>query len=117
MTVTRYAPNRLTVHLIWKATAPPTRDYTVFVHLLGPDGTVVAQHDGPPDMGRWPTTWWAPGQVISDTQALGGGDDVVTSGAIIEVGLYNAGTGIRLQTYDTRAGENLGTALRRNLHQ
>ena len=44
---------RLMLH--WTATGVPDEDYSVFVHLLGPDGTLVAQQDNPPLGGTYPT--------------------------------------------------------------
>ncbi len=46
------------VVLYWQAYAPIAHDYVIFVHLLGPDGTLVSQSDLPP-LGRlYPTTAW-----------------------------------------------------------
>lgn len=61
----------LTVTLYWEALAPMPVDYTVFVHLLGPDGQLVAQHDH----GPWwevaiPTSTWQPGEKLRDRHAL-----------------------------------------------
>lgn len=57
----------LEVVLYWKATAEVSRDYTVFVHLLSPEGDLVAQHDSPP---RLPTKLWAPGTPVVDSHLL-----------------------------------------------
>jgi len=53
------------VRLRWRATAPLTEDYTVFLHYLR-DGERVAQADSRPACGRYPTTAWRPGDVIND---------------------------------------------------
>jgi len=60
----------LTVTLTWAAKAAPPQDYNVFVHLVDADGTMIAQHDGPPNQGRYPTMWWLPGDVIADAHTL-----------------------------------------------
>jgi len=60
----------LTVTLYWQADAQPPNDYTVFVHLLDGAGQQVAQHDGPPRDGRYPTSAWQPGDRIPDTHVL-----------------------------------------------
>lgn len=60
----------LVVELDWQAVAPPDRDYTVFVQLLAPDGTLLAQVDTPPVGGTRPTGRWAAGETVSDRYAL-----------------------------------------------
>jgi hypothetical protein len=44
---------RLMLTLVWGASATPPADYTVFAHLLGPDGQRYAQVDLPIPMSRW----------------------------------------------------------------
>ena len=57
--------------LYWQATAAPQGDYKVFVHLFDPtDERIVAQHDAMPLDGRYPTSWWTAGEVISETITL-----------------------------------------------
>ena len=61
----------LPVTLHWQAAAAIPLDYTVFVHLLGPDGQLVAQHDD----GPWwevsiPTSTWQPGETLRDRHRL-----------------------------------------------
>jgi 4-amino-4-deoxy-L-arabinose transferase-like glycosyltransferase len=60
----------LSLTMYWRATASPPADYTAFVHLIDPAGEVVAQVDRPPRDGRYPTSFWVPGEVISDTFTL-----------------------------------------------
>jgi hypothetical protein len=58
------------VTLYWQAGALLDRPYTVFVHLVGPDGGIAAQADSPPQAGRHPTTHWLPGEVVADPYRL-----------------------------------------------
>lgn len=61
----------LVVTLYWQGlegTGPV--DYTVFTHLLSPDGQLIAQHDGPPASGTVPTSGWEAGETIQDTHQL-----------------------------------------------
>jgi hypothetical protein len=60
----------LRTNLYWRTNGPLPRDYTVFVHLVGEDGRPLAQADGPPDLGRVPTSTWRPEQVIKDPRAI-----------------------------------------------
>ena len=59
----------MTITLYWQALAPPTGDYTVFVHLLNEEG-LVAQHDSPPRYGRYPTSDWHTGDMVPDEHRL-----------------------------------------------
>lgn len=59
----------LEVTLHWQALAPVGADYTVFVQLLD-NGQVVAQQDNPPRAGRYPTSLWEAGEVVTDMYTL-----------------------------------------------
>ena len=52
----------LTVDLHWDATGTFDRDYTVFVHLRDGADQTMAQGDGPPVEGTYPTSFWAAGK-------------------------------------------------------
>jgi hypothetical protein len=58
------------VTLYWLALREMGQNYKVFVHLLGPDGAVIAQHDGDPVGGYTPTSRWRPGQIIADRHVI-----------------------------------------------
>jgi hypothetical protein len=76
-----------------------SRDYTVFVHLLDGDGNVVAQADGPPVGGDYPTSLWAPDETIVEERVL----DVenLSSGVYeLALGMYLLETGDRLPATD-----------------
>lgn len=47
---------RFQAQLPWSADSPPGQDYTLFVHILSPDGSLIAQHDAPPAL---PTRLWS----------------------------------------------------------
>jgi len=66
-----YRPGEaLRISLTWQAMASPAAGYSVFVHLTRLDGSVVAQHDGLPAEGQYPTDRWSPGKQILDTHQL-----------------------------------------------
>jgi len=60
----------LTVTLVWRGEREMETSYRVFLHLLGPDGALVAQSDGEPAGWSRPTTGWLPGEAISDERVL-----------------------------------------------
>ena len=60
----------LLLTLTWEALIRIEQAYTVFIHLIGPDGGIVAQIDGQPGGGANPTTGWAVGETVEDNHAL-----------------------------------------------
>lgn len=85
----RLAPgDALRVSLRWGALAAPAADYTLFVHLVASDGTVIAQFDGPPAGGSSPTSGWLPGETIADQVAILLPDDAPAGPATLRVGWY-----------------------------
>lgn len=60
----------ITVTLYWQDVARMGDDFTVFVHLLGPDGQKVTQKDQQPLEGDYPTSVWQPGDMIVDHYRL-----------------------------------------------
>jgi len=77
----------LTVTLTWQATEPVTGDYTVFVHLLAPDGK-VAQHDARPCDGACPTDTWQPGEIVADRHSISLGIGAPPGPYRLAIGLY-----------------------------
>lgn len=66
LTVTRTAQT-LAIDLVFQASSVPAGNYTYFVHLIAPDGAVVAQVDRQPRDGAYPTAGWLPGEVVVET--------------------------------------------------
>ena len=89
----------LVVTLTWAATGVPPQDYTVFVHLVSADGALLAQHDGPPNQGRYPTRWWLRGDVIVDAHPLPLAAPLPEA-AYLRVGMYDPVTLLRLPVHD-----------------
>jgi hypothetical protein len=87
-----------TMHLTlyWRAEQLMTRSYTVFTHLLDAGSRIVAQHDGLPANWARPTSGWLPGEIIADVHSLALGADVPPGEYLLEVGLYDAGSNVRL---------------------
>ena len=77
------------ITLYWKALEGASSvDYTVFTHILAPDGHLVGQHDGPPGGGARPTPGWLPGEFIVDRHAMVF-REAYTGPARVAVGLYD----------------------------
>ena len=62
--------NSLTLTLTWQSHKPVPYDATIFVHVIGKDGDIMAQLDRQPLDGRFPTSYWQPGQIITDVISL-----------------------------------------------
>jgi hypothetical protein len=60
----------LSLTLYWEAQRSVSENYTVFVHLLGPDGKLLAQHDGPPLDGLYSTSKWVAGDIFTHQASL-----------------------------------------------
>lgn len=84
----------LDVTLYWFALRETAQNNKVFVHLLGPDGQVLAQSDSEPGGGFTPTTRWKQGELIPDTHRL-------TLPADLPPGEYE----LRAGMYEPRPGE------------
>jgi hypothetical protein len=78
------------VTVVWQAVTTMDRSYTAFVHLLGPDGRVVAQEDHVPGQGTRPTTSWLTGEVLVDRFELTVPMELPAGEYGLEVGLYEA---------------------------
>lgn len=105
------APGRLNITLHWQCLVPVARDYTVFAHLVSPDGTIVTQDDGPPGDPFFPTSTWLPGTAVLDSRSL-----VLPAGAVageyaLLIGLYYQPTEERLEVTGAD-GEPMGDAFR-----
>lgn len=90
----------MTVTFYWMAREPDGRDYTVFVHLLDEAGQLVAQSDGQPRAGTYPTSIWSAGERIVDEHVLVLPPDLPPGDYSIRVGLYDAASGARLPAQD-----------------
>lgn len=82
------------LRLVWQATAQPSGRFHVFVHAVDEAGRLVAQSDGPPAGGTFPTDAWLAGVAIEDRHRL------PPHRGAFRVGLYDPSTGERLPTHE-----------------
>lgn len=82
--------------LYWEAIGPADKDYTVFAHIVGPEGTILGQDDHPPLKGASPTSGWKAGQRFIDHYRIPIGADAPAGTARVLVGMYDPVTGDRL---------------------
>jgi hypothetical protein len=79
----------LPLTLEWVPLARPAADYRVFVHLVGSDLQPLAQSDGEPQSGNYPTSWWEPGERIEETRLLSVPETLPAGSYRLLVGLYH----------------------------
>lgn len=88
----------LTMTLTWTALQTPPADYTLFVHLVPESGPLqpLAQVDRQPLDGDYPTSFWTPGEVVTDTLRLDLPAALDVGTYRLVAGLYNLATQQRL---------------------
>lgn len=86
--------------LIWRCLERMDTDHTVFTHLLDQEGRVRGGEDNPPVHGTYPTTLWAPGEVVLDPYQIPVDADAPPGRYAIEVGMYDPVTIQRLPALD-----------------
>jgi hypothetical protein len=84
----------------WTTAAPLAANYTIFAHLVGADGRIIAQQDQQPLGGRYPTTVWTPGEVVSDTIRIAVPAEAAGKPACVRLGLYDLRSLARLPRVD-----------------
>jgi len=86
--------------LYWQGLAEMKDDYTIFVHLLREGHQIWAGADRQPQGGTAPTSTWSAGRVVVDKYELVIEPDAPPDVYEVEVGLYLAETGERLDILD-----------------
>jgi hypothetical protein len=95
-------PPALFVTLYWRAAKPVAEDYTVFLHARDAAGRMLAQGDGPPVGGWYPSSSWLPGQIIADEHRLPLPAGTDPSEIQVMTGLYRLSDGSRLPVTDAK---------------
>lgn len=106
------------VALLWQSDAVQQQDFTRFVQVLDAQNQVLAQMDGSPQAGGWPTSTWVTGDRIAETVVLA--PAALTSTVDMElaewqrvvVGWYDA-QGVRLPLTQPAAGQDFVTVMTR----
>ena len=104
---------KLVLTLVWKAHTPLVTDYTVFTHLIGPDGQMWGQWDNPPVRGTYPTSQWSAGERVFDQYAIPVDAQAPRGDYHVLIGLYEPSSGKRLVVLD-ESGQVMGDGVRLN---
>jgi hypothetical protein len=96
----------LILTLYWETTEEIAQRYTVFAHLLDPEGQLQAQMDSEPQGGTLPTTDWPVGERIADNYAIALPETAPPGTYTLQAGMYPVGRGSdRLPVRDGESGE------------
>lgn len=85
--------NELSLTLYWRALAPMSEDFSIYIHLFDAAGQPIGQWDAYPGNGLYPTRLWQSNEILMDNYVV----PVATVGqrpsvGRVEVGLYRRGT-------------------------
>jgi hypothetical protein len=84
------------ITLYWRSLGETSISYAIFIHVVGPDGSIRGQWDSIPGAGTLPTTGWVSGEVITDHFEVPMSPDAPPWQYTILVGMYDPKTGDRL---------------------
>lgn len=87
---------RVGIFLYWKTTQGLSNSYKVFVHVLTPEGQLIAQDDSEPALWTYPTEEWEPAEVVVDFHDFTLPNAPVPDTYTLQVGLYDQTTMQRL---------------------
>jgi 4-amino-4-deoxy-L-arabinose transferase-like glycosyltransferase len=88
--------DEIVTRLWWTAGGPLDSDYQVFAHLLHENGELIAQADGAPRDGVFPTSYWQSGDVIVDERRFVIPDEAPDGKTTLRLGFYRLEDGSRL---------------------
>jgi len=103
------AGDSIPILLCWTTTRPITEDLSIFVHLIGPEGPLIAQSDSAAVNGLAPSFTWVAGQPIDDRRAILIPASIAPGRYSVRVGLYRRSDQVRLQT-SAGAGSGAGSS-------
>jgi len=93
--------DNLHLSLFWQVLQSMDTSYTVFCHLVGPEGKVWGQKDNPPVAGYYPTNVWIGGEIVRDQYDLLIPAAAPPGDYALHIGLYLPETGERLPVMDS----------------
>jgi hypothetical protein len=99
----------LPLTLTWNSLEPVPRKWTVFVHLVAADETIVAESNEQPRSGELPFRRWTPGDWMTDTHTLPLPSGLAPGLYRLRVGLYRPDKHGERQDVWAASGESLGS--------
>lgn len=91
----------LQLEIVWQAATAAQRDYTAFVHVIGPNNPKTGnplwgQQDAQPCDNSYPTAWWSPGEWVVEQRHVTIAPDAPAGEYQLWTGWYDLSTGQRL---------------------
>lgn len=77
------------IHTYWQATATPARDGVLFVHIIGPNGKLIAQDDNIPENGTRNAKTYRTGETLDQTHRVIMPDDAPGGEYKLYAGVYD----------------------------
>ncbi len=85
---------QINVTVTWEVIRPTPVPYAVFVHVVDSQGILIAQRDTYTGLGSYPSIWWRPGHIFTETYRVFLPETTYApEQARIELGLYNPDAG------------------------
>lgn len=94
------AGGALDITLWWQALTEMDKDYTGFIHVLGPGNRIWAQEDRLLQDAEYPTSTWELGSIVREEYRLRLPADAPAGDYTIQTGVYYWHTGQRLPVWD-----------------
>jgi hypothetical protein len=92
--------NEVHLTLFWQALKAMDEDYTVFTHIVNPQGHIWGQKDNPPVDGFYPTTTWEVGEIVRDQYEVPISPEAPSGKYYVVAGMYLSESGQRLSVTD-----------------
>ena len=95
----------------WEALQEMERDYTMFIHVVGPEDDILVQEDRLLEHNQLTTSQWRPGELVKNEHALRIPADAEPGEYTVIVGAYYWETGERLAVWDAHGRRIDGDAV------
>ena len=80
----------LDVTVTWQVLRPTNQPHQVFIHLLNDTGALVAQRDTYTGLGNYPSNWWKPEHIFTETYKIYLPDTTYAPDQVlVSIGLFN----------------------------
>ncbi|MBN2389127.1 MAG: hypothetical protein JXR84_00290 [Anaerolineae bacterium] len=89
------------LYLYWKTARPVSEMLKVFTHVINDQGALVGQDDSVPVLWTYPVAAWQPEEVVVDYHHIAISAGAPLQDLTINVGLYDAGSGVRVAVLPT----------------
>jgi len=98
-----YAPGNVPVEMCWRPLVQTDHPYSILVHMIGPENSLIANRRTYPGLGSYPTTIWQPGYEFCEVVQVHVWEDLARTLVYkAEIALYDIQSETRLTIYDSK---------------